>query len=224
MVAVPPHEVPQPEHVLDELVQGGPSWRVVAGDRAMLRFCHLVHQPRAEDFHPLDTCGAPGGHPRLLVPGQGVARRLLYRLVVVRPEEPQVGAAHVHVCWGLFRATAEDARLHKDGDAGEPLLPDAEPALQRRVAVTGPQRPVVGGCPGEVPGVDVGRGVGRAQGCVSPVRQRMVKLCLLRDCAGRLHGGGPQVEVAVTAGDYELGLAGTRRPVLQDGVLGRRPV
>ena len=55
------------------------------------------------------------------------------------------------------KGTARD-----DGDAGEPLLPDAEPALHRRVAVSGPQRPAVGGRRGEVPGVDVGRGVGRA--------------------------------------------------------------
>ena len=135
-----------------------------------------------------------------------------------------MGAAHVHVHWGLFWAAAEEAGLREDGDAGEPLIPDAEPALHQRVAVSGPQRPVVGGRRGEVPGVHVGRGVGRAQGCVSSVRQRMVELCLLRDRAERLHGGGPRVEVAVTTGDYELGVAATWRRVLQDGVLGSRPV
>ena len=36
--------------------------------------------------------------------------------------------------------------------------------------------------------------------------------------------GGPQVEVAVSSGDYELGVAVTRGCVPQDGVLGRRPV
>ena len=59
---------------------------------------------------------------------------------------------------------------------------------------------------------------------MSPVRQRVVELCLLCNRAERLHGGQPQVEVAVTTSDYDLGVAGTRRCVLQDGVLGRRPV
>ena len=78
-----------------------------------------------------------------------------------------------------------------DGDAGEPLLTDAEPALHRRVAVPGSQRPAVGGRRGEVPGVDIGCGVGRAQRCLSPVRQRMVRLRPLRDLAERPHLGGP---------------------------------
>ena len=56
-----------------------------------------------------------------------------------------------------------------DGDAGEPLLADAEPALHRRVAVSGPQRPAVGGRRGEVPGVDMGCGVGRAVMGVVPL-------------------------------------------------------
>ena len=85
------------------------------------------------------------------------------------------------------------------------------------------QRPLVGGCRGGVPSVDVGRGMGCAQGRVSPVRQRMVKLCLLCDRAERLHGGGTQVGVAIMMGEYELGVAGTWRRVLQDGVLRRRP-
>ena len=76
-------------------------------------------------------------------------------------------------------------------DAGEPLLTDAEPALHRRVAVSGPQRPAVGGRRGEVPGVDIGCGVGCAQRCVSSVRQRMVCLRPLRDLAERLHRGEP---------------------------------
>ena len=50
---------------------------------------------------------------------------------------------------------------------------------------------VVGGRRGEVPGVDIGCGVGRAQRCVSSVRQRMVRLCLLRNRAERSHRGGP---------------------------------
>ena len=56
-----------------------------------------------------------------------------------------MGAAHVHVHGGLFPAPAEEAWHREDGDAGQPLLPDAEPALHRRVVVTGPQRRVVGG-------------------------------------------------------------------------------
>ena len=81
--------------------------------------------------------------------------------------------------------------MWEDGDAGEPLLTDAEPALHRRVAVPGPQRPVVNGCRGEVSGADIGCGLGCAQMCVSSVRQRMVRLCSLRDLAERLHLGGP---------------------------------
>ena len=72
--------------------------------------------------------------------------------------------------------------------------------------------------------MDVGRGLGCAHGCAPSVRQRMVQLCLLRDRAERLHGRGPQVEVAVSTGDYESDPAGSRGRVLQDGVLGRRPV
>ena len=101
-----------------------------------------------------------------------------------------MGAPHVHVHWGLLRAATEEAQLREDGDAGEPLLSDAEPALHRRVALPGPQRPVVGGRRGEVPDVDIGCGVGRAQRCVSSVRQRMVRLCPLRDRAERSHRGG----------------------------------
>ena len=81
--------------------------------------------------------------------------------------------------------------MWEDGDAGELLLTDAEPALHRRVAVSGPQRPVVGGRRGEVPGVDIDCGVGRAQRCVSSVRQRMVRLCSLRALAECPHRGGP---------------------------------
>ena len=103
-----------------------------------------------------------------------------------------MGASHVHVHRGVLRAAAEGAQLREDSNAGEPLLSDAEPALHRRVAVPGPQRPVVGGRRGEVHRhVDIGCGVGRAQGCVSSVRQRMVRLCRLRDRAERPHRGGP---------------------------------
>ena len=125
-----------------------------------------------------------------------------------------MGASHVHAHRGLLRAAAEEARLREDGDAVEWFLLDAEPASHRRVAVPGPQRPVVGGRRGEVPGVDISCGVGRAQGCVSLVRQRLVCLCPLRDRAECSHRGRPEVEVAVMAGDYELGVAGTRGRVL----------
>ena len=72
--------------------------------------------------------------------------------------------------------------------------------------------------------MDIGCGVGRAQRCVSSVRQRMVRLRLLRDLAERPHRGGPQIEVAVMTGDNELGVARVRGRVLQGGVLGRRQV
>ena len=101
-----------------------------------------------------------------------------------------MGAAHVHVHRGLLRAAAEEAQLREDGDAGEQLRADAEPALHRRVSVPGPQRPVVGGRRREVPGLDMGCGVGGAQRCLSSVRQRMVRLCPLRDRAERSHRGG----------------------------------
>ena len=81
--------------------------------------------------------------------------------------------------------------MWEDSDAREPLLTDAEPALHRRVAVSGPQRPVVGGRRGKVPGVDVGCGVSPAQRCMSSVRQRMVSLRLLRDIAEGPHRRGP---------------------------------
>ena len=132
-----------------------------------------------------------------------------------------MGAAYMHVYRGLLRATAEEAQLREDCDALEPLLPAAEPALHWGVAISGPQRLVVGAHRGEVPCVDVGRCVGRAQGCVPSVRQRMVQLCLLRNRAERPHCGGSQFQVAVSTGDYELGVAGTRGRVVQDGVLGR---
>ena len=125
-----------------------------------------------------------------------------------------MGASHVHVHLGLLLAAAEEARLLEDGNAGEPRLSDAEPVLHRRVAFPGPQCPLAGRCRGEVPGVDIGCGVGRAQGCVSSVRQRMVRLCLLCDCAERPHRGGLYVGVAVMTGDYELGVAGVRGRVL----------
>ena len=39
--------------------------------------------------------------------------------------------------------------------------------------------------------MDIGCGVGRAQRCVSSVRQRKVRLRPLRDLAECLHRGGP---------------------------------
>ena len=44
---------------------------------------------------------------------------------------------------------------------------------------------------GDVPGVDIGCGVGRAQRCVPAVRRRMVCLRPLRNLAERPHRGGP---------------------------------
>ena len=88
---------------MEEILHGGPSWRVVAGYGAEL--C-LGHQPRAEDFRPRGASGAPRGHPQGFVPGRKVAGRLVHRLAVVGPEEPRVGAPHVHVHRGLLRAAA----------------------------------------------------------------------------------------------------------------------
>ena len=102
-----------------------------------------------------------------------------------------MGASHVHVHRGLLRAAAEEARLPEDGDAGETFLEDAEPALHRRVAVPGPQRPMVGGRGSEVAGMDIGCGVGRAHRCVTWVRQRMDRLCPLRDRAERSYRWKP---------------------------------
>ena len=102
-----------------------------------------------------------------------------------------MGAFDVHVHRCLLRAAAGEARLREDGTAGELLLWDAQPALHRRAAVPGPQHPMVGGPRAEVPGVDIGSGVGRGQECVSSVRQRMVRLCPLRDRAERPHRGVP---------------------------------
>ena len=87
-------------------------------------------------------------------PRAGGGGRLLHPLAVVRPQELQAGAAYVHVYWGLLQAAAEEARLREDGDVGEPLLPNAEAVLHRRVALSGLQRPVVGGRHGEVPSMD----------------------------------------------------------------------
>ena len=76
-------EIPQPEHVVEEIVHGGPSRRVVAGYGAELRLRLLWHQPRAKDFRPRGARGAPRGHPQGFVPGREVAGRLLYRQAVV---------------------------------------------------------------------------------------------------------------------------------------------
>ena len=88
MIAKLPPEIPQPEHVVEEIVHGGPSRRVVAGYGAVLRLRRLRHQPRAEDLCPCGARGAPRGHQWILVPWWEVAGRLLHRLAVVGPEEP----------------------------------------------------------------------------------------------------------------------------------------
>ena len=88
MIAKLPCEIPQPEHVVKEIIHGGPSQRVVAGYGAELRLRLLGHQPRAEDFCPSGARGAPRGHPQSVVPGRQVAGRLLHRLALVGPEEP----------------------------------------------------------------------------------------------------------------------------------------
>ena len=67
--------------------------------------------------------------------------------------------------------------------------------------------------------MDVGRGMGRAQGGVPSMCRRVTELRLLGYCAKRPHGGGRWLKVAVTAGDNELGVAGAWRCVLEDGIL-----
>ena len=88
VVAKLPRELPQPEHVVEEIVHRGPSRRVVSGYGAELRLRVLGHQSEAEHFGPRGACGAPRGHPQGLVPRPEVAGRLVYRLAVVGPEEP----------------------------------------------------------------------------------------------------------------------------------------
>ena len=88
MVATLPCEVPQPEHVVEEIVHRSPSRRVVAGYGAELRLRVLGHQPGAEDFRSCGACGAPRGQPQGFVPGWEVAGRLVYCLAVMGPEEP----------------------------------------------------------------------------------------------------------------------------------------
>ena len=62
MVSELPHEITQPEHVLEELVHAGPPWRLVAGNCAELRLGRLGHQPGTEDLRPLSTGGTPRSH------------------------------------------------------------------------------------------------------------------------------------------------------------------
>ena len=88
VIAKLPCEIPVPDHVVEEIVHGRPSRRVVAGYGAELRLRLLGHQPRAEDFRLCGARGAPRGHSQSLVPGREVASRLLHRLAVVGPKEP----------------------------------------------------------------------------------------------------------------------------------------
>ena len=87
VVAKLPGEVPQPEHVVEEIVHRGPSRRVVSGYGPELRLRVLGHQSGAEHLRPRGACGAPRGHPQGLVPRWEVAGRLVCRLAVVGPDE-----------------------------------------------------------------------------------------------------------------------------------------
>ena len=62
VIAKLPCEMPQLEHVVEEIVHGCPSRRVLAGYGVELRLRCLGHQPRAEDFCPYGARGAPRGH------------------------------------------------------------------------------------------------------------------------------------------------------------------
>ena len=110
-----------------------------------------------------------------------------------------MGAAHVHVYRRLFPAPAEGAWLGEDEYASELVLPGAEPALHWCVAVPGSQCPVASGHRREVPGMDLGRRVGRARGRVPWMRRCVAELRLAGYRAKRLHGGGPSHEVAINA-------------------------
>ena len=59
VVAELPCEISQPEHMVEEIVHGGPPWWVVAGNGAELRLRLLWYQPRAEGFCPRGTHGTP---------------------------------------------------------------------------------------------------------------------------------------------------------------------
>ena len=101
---------------------------------------------------------------------------------------------------------------------------DVEPALQRCLAAPSPQSLVVGGCRGEVWGVDVGQGVRCAQGRPSPLRRRTPILRFLGHVTECGHDGWPQLKLAIIPGNNELRVAEHWQCVLQDGVLVRRPV
>ena len=140
-----------------------------------------VHAAPAERHEATHRAWSPAGRwrPPLALPGGSGARG------------PSSGRIPRACAPGSPPGRRRVGTAAKEGNAGEPLLSDAEPALHRRVAVPGPQRPLVGGRHGEAPGVDIGCGVGCAQGCVSSVRQRMVPLCPLRDRSECPHRGGP---------------------------------
>ena len=70
VVAELPHKVPQPEHVLEELISGGPPRQVVPGHRAELCLCRLDYQPGAENLPPLGAGGAPRGNSALSTGGR----------------------------------------------------------------------------------------------------------------------------------------------------------
>ena len=164
VVAGLPRKVPQPRHVLEGLVHGGPPRRAVAGNRES---CASAAS-RASPEQKTSIHSAPAERQEATQSALSPAGRCRASSSTVRRDW-----GHVHVYQGLFPAPAEDSGLWEDWDAREPLLAGAEPALHQRVAVSGPQRPVVGGRRGEVPGVDVGRGVGRAQWRVPSMRGRL---------------------------------------------------
>ena len=69
VVAKLPCEVPQPEHVVEEIVHRGPSRRVVAGYGAELRLRVLGHQSGAEDFVHMAPAERHEATHRALSPG-----------------------------------------------------------------------------------------------------------------------------------------------------------
>ena len=83
-----PRKVPQPEHVVEEIVDEGPPWRVTADNRAELSPCCLRHQHKPENHRLLGARGAPGWDLQRHIAGPEVLCCFYDRLAVVKPEEP----------------------------------------------------------------------------------------------------------------------------------------
>ena len=88
MFAQLPRKVPKPEQLVEEIVNGGPPWRVTAGNRAEMCLCCLRHQPGAENHRLLGARGAPGGNLQRRIAAREVLCCFYDLLAVVEPGEP----------------------------------------------------------------------------------------------------------------------------------------